>query len=43
MEKQILKELKEIKSDLEYIKDNMICIDVLLPEEELEAFSILEE
>lgn len=33
--KQILKELKSIKNDLDYIKDHMVDIDTILtPEEE---------
>ena len=44
MDEKIIKELKEIKSQLEYIKENMISIDLLLqPEEDLEVFFGLED
>ncbi len=44
MNEKIIKELKEIKSQLEYIKENMISIDLLLqPEEDLEVFFGLED
>jgi len=44
MDEKIIKELKEIKSQLEYIKENMISIDLLLqPEEDVEVFFGLED
>lgn len=41
---QLLKELKEIKTDLDFIKEHMVDVDtVLTPEEELELEKSLEE
>ena len=35
--KQILKELKEIKADLDYIKTHIKDVDVLLSDDDLES------
>jgi len=40
---QILRELKEIKEDIEYIKEHMIDADLLLTDEDIESIKEAEK
>ena len=41
--KQILKELKEIKSDIDYIKEHIIDADTLMTDEDIESIKEAEK